>query len=310
MPGSLHSVCTQHRWAWPLRVRASVCVSDFRKADNGGKDDPVPEDDGVGVDVMRNKVTRSLERSAAGAEASVDRELQAIEAALLDFGGDDEKRAFSREIAVVESRVAALRLVKGSSDQDADVDAKKLQDYKMSFQVIDDASTVSAGSPQEEQERVCKAPPCFGYQNLRTLFELKACAHLDPGLMTAKDINEYELNQTKFFRSISEMTKASKQSVNDLYTARVVRLGDEQKRKRQVEQEETKRQKRMSGAAQAPAPPKVKADDTESAFQWNADEKHRIPVVERAAFQAKSFAQLQSPCIVAEDQDHARGRCC
>ena len=58
--------------------------------------------------MIRNKTMRSLDNAAAKAQSDIERDLQGVESALLDFSGDADKQNFSRELAVVESKKQAL----------------------------------------------------------------------------------------------------------------------------------------------------------------------------------------------------------
>ena len=84
----------------------------------------------------------------------------------------------------------------------------------------------------EQVDRLSKAPPCFGYKDLRCVSSLKLLSTSLSDATTRKGINDYEADAKKAFQAVTELSLASKSSIDELFSARVTYMTETAKKKK------------------------------------------------------------------------------
>ena len=235
----------------------------------------------VDAELERNKAIRRLQKEWGKVDAAVTSGMQSVDAAMMDFSAPKDKSDFSREIAVVKSRSASLRLIAA----DGPLSSQHLKDHLSRFKIAaaDDRTATDDADPD-----LALSAPCYNFQYLVTMSDLKLKIDIPRTHQSGKAILEVEETQMQSFRAAIELTKAVSKAIAELYNARVHKMGEDNKRKLDLEKEALKRQRRSSGAGEperSPQQPPMPATvDNRKFWQWTPQAVSRIAVMEENEF--------------------------
>lgn len=198
-----------------------------KKADAAADSDDEGSEEWFDLDAHLPKAARNLNLSIHKIKTELELQVQAADAAVVEFTGDLAAGMFAKESSVLANRLTAVKLVLGKAGQSCEECEGEMKKYLGSFASGSASSsgsttTNAAGAPAQLLSR---AGPCPGFRQLSTLMVLQK--HSDDimhqrsaevvNLSSLQDlaalIDQYE----KPMKAINELAKSLKFSINELF---------------------------------------------------------------------------------------------